>query len=543
MAEATQFGHDRVAHILADRLLTVPSFQRSYAWETSNVEAFLADIKKAREQGVAYFLGTVVFANNPSGSRQQIVDGQQRLATTAVLLIAIRDALRDFKRDDAAQKIDETYIRGYDLATEQHVERLRMNVDDESDYERLLARTPHEETSSGLFAAYEACRKHILQLAPTAEYYRKLIEITTQLDESVQVLVAVASDLPEAYVIFETLNDRGADLTKADLLKNYLFSQAGEKFEVIQNQWISVTSRFEKAADLVRFIRYEHMSRRGHVTTRSLYRALQEDIGEGALGAQEYITRLQGALPVYEALRDPEADLWCGIDVDTRDAVLGFRRFGFESSIPLLLAAFRKWKTRDAAKLYVKVVGWSFRALFAGKLGGGSAEQAFSQAAIAVADGRAKTQADVRTGLASIFVEDSEFKSLFVNSGSITSARARYVLGQLERAARARANQTVEGMPDWASRTVTIEHIFPRALARTDDEALAFTETLANMALLERSINRQAEDKSFDEKRGAYTRSGFILTSRLAELSSWESGAVKTRAQTLGHLAAIAWPG
>ena len=36
----------------------------------------------------------------------------------------------------------------------------------------------------------------------------------------------MASDLPEAYVIFETLNDRGADLTTADLLKNYLFSQS-----------------------------------------------------------------------------------------------------------------------------------------------------------------------------------------------------------------------------------------------------------------------------------------------------------------------------
>lgn len=48
---------------------------------------------------------------------------------------------------------------------------------------------------------------------------------TDQLENGVQVLIAVASSLPEAYVIFETLNDRGADLTTADLLKNYLFSE------------------------------------------------------------------------------------------------------------------------------------------------------------------------------------------------------------------------------------------------------------------------------------------------------------------------------
>lgn len=542
MAEATQFGHDRVAHILADRLLSVPAFQRSYAWEKSHVEAFLSDIRKAREQGVEYFLGTVVFANNPGGTRQQIVDGQQRLATTAVLLIAIRDALRDYKRDAASQKIDETFIRGYDLATEQHVERLRMNADDEPDYERLLARTPFEESSSALFVAYEACREHILQIAPSADDYRALIDIATQLAESVQVLVAVASDLPEAYVIFETLNDRGADLTKADLLKNYLFSQAGEKFDVIQRQWIAVTSRFEKADDLVRFIRYEHMSRRGHVTTRALYRALQEDIGEGALGAQAYMASLEAALPVYEALRDPEAPLWRSVDVDTRDAVLGFRRFGFESSIPLLLAVFRGWKQRDAARLYLKVVGWSLRALFAGKLGGGSAEQAFSQAAIAVAENRATTQADVRNQLAGITVEDSEFKSLFASGGSITVTRARYLLGQLERAARIRGQESVEGLPDWASRTITIEHIFPRALAKGDDEATAFVETLANMALLERSINREVDDLPFEAKHPAYEPSGFLLTSALAQFQSWDASSVQQRAQYLSELATIAWP-
>lgn len=542
MAEATQFGHDRVAHILADRLLTVPTFQRSYAWERANVEAFLSDIKKAREQGVDYFLGTVVFANNPGGSRQQIVDGQQRLATTAVLLIAVRDALRDFKRDDAARKIDETYIRGYNLATEQHVERLQMNSDDEPDYEKLLARTPFEESSSGLFVAYESCREHLHQLAPTADDYRALIEITTQLAESVQVLVAVASDLPEAYVIFETLNDRGADLTKADLLKNYLFSQAGEKFDVIQKQWISVTSRFEKAADLVRFIRYEHMSRQGHVTTRGLYRALQRDIGEGALGAQTYMSGLEAALPVYEALRDPEASVWRSLDVDGRDAVLGFRRFGFESSIPLLLAAFRKWKPREAAKLYIKVVGWSLRALYAGKLGGGSAEQAFSQAAIAISEGNATTQPDVRENLAMIAVEDSEFKSLFANAGSINVTRARYLLGQLERAARLQAQESIEGLPDWASRTVTIEHIFPRTLAKGDEGASAFVETLPNMALLERSINREVDDLPFEEKHPAYEPSGFKLTTALASTTSWSKEDMRDRAKYLAELAVTAWP-
>jgi hypothetical protein len=82
MAEATQFDHDRLSHLLADHLLRVPEFQRSYPWDESNVDEFLIDLESARRRGTPYFMGTVVFANSPEdGQRQQIVDGQQRLAT------------------------------------------------------------------------------------------------------------------------------------------------------------------------------------------------------------------------------------------------------------------------------------------------------------------------------------------------------------------------------------------------------------------------------------------------------------------------------
>lgn len=99
MPDATQFDHDRISHLLADRLLEVPPFQRSYSWDEGNVADFLNDLEVARKKQTGYFLGTVVFANSSNGTRQQIVDGQQRLATTAILLVAIRDALRDFKKD------------------------------------------------------------------------------------------------------------------------------------------------------------------------------------------------------------------------------------------------------------------------------------------------------------------------------------------------------------------------------------------------------------------------------------------------------------
>ena len=95
MADTTQFGHDQLGHLLADYLLEVPRFQRSYSWDQGNVEEYLADLASARNKDVDYFMGTVVFASpDKEGGRKQIVDGQQRLATTAILITALRDQLR-----------------------------------------------------------------------------------------------------------------------------------------------------------------------------------------------------------------------------------------------------------------------------------------------------------------------------------------------------------------------------------------------------------------------------------------------------------------
>jgi hypothetical protein len=180
LADPTQFDHDRISHLLADRLLEVPPFQRSYSWDEGNISDFLTDLETARHKETPYFLGTVVFANDADSPRQQIVDGQQRLTTTAVLLVAIRDALRDFKKDKAAEHVDETYLRGFDLDAEEQVERIVLNPDDQPVYDILLARgTLPAIKVSPLADAYRQVFAYLKELAPLPSDYRKLIEITT----------------------------------------------------------------------------------------------------------------------------------------------------------------------------------------------------------------------------------------------------------------------------------------------------------------------------------------------------------------------------
>ena len=541
MADATQFDHDRLGHLLSDRLLRVPRFQRSYSWDKSNVEEYLSDLKSARERDNPYFMGTIVFAEDAEDpERQQIVDGQQRLATTGVLLIAIRDLLREYEKGAQAGHIDEKYIRGYDLLSEEYVARLALNPDDQPVYDCLVEGSAGE-LASPLSDAYQSCLDHLRILASTASDYRRLVAVTQQLDNNVQVLVAVASDLPEAYVIFETLNDRGADLTTADLLKNYLFSQAKAHFQYVESAWTSISGSFEKSEDLVKFIRHEHASRNGRVTTRKLYRAIQRDIGTGAVNARKYLERLDASRIVYAALREPDHPRWNSLDFDVRDALLAYRRFGFESSLPLLLAAFATWDPRKAARLLSKVANWSVRAQFAGRIGGSVAEEAFGDAAQAVSSGLAKNQDDVKEFVARIIPSDAEFRQAFEGYGNVSVTRAKYLLAMLENV-RSAKKDAAAGLPDWSSKAVTIEHIFAKSNKSSADDLGSNVDQIGNLTLLERNLNRDLENKPFEEKGDIYKTSKFGLTQEVADMEVWTPDELRKRTRDLASLACEAWP-
>src|SRR5262245_47022652 len=96
-----------IGNAIANHKLTVPMYQRDYAWEITHIEELFADLgnailKKEKE----YFLGPVVVTQNETEhklgaelqsekERLEVVDGQQRLATISILLAAIRDYLLD----------------------------------------------------------------------------------------------------------------------------------------------------------------------------------------------------------------------------------------------------------------------------------------------------------------------------------------------------------------------------------------------------------------------------------------------------------------
>ncbi len=105
-------GPRTIGHALRNQLLAVPINQRSYAWNYRHVTDFYDDIGRAiDEEEPEYFLGSIVVTTDQDGSSSQVVDGQQRLATSVILLSAIRDFFFQNKDTDRTVLVENLLLK------------------------------------------------------------------------------------------------------------------------------------------------------------------------------------------------------------------------------------------------------------------------------------------------------------------------------------------------------------------------------------------------------------------------------------------------
>jgi uncharacterized protein with ParB-like and HNH nuclease domain len=101
---------DGIGHVIADRKLSVPIYQRAYAWTDEQVTELLKDLSDAIiTRSEEYFLGTVVLTKGQAG-RQMVIDGQQRLVTVTILIAAIKDYFEGEGDNDRASEIKKKYL-------------------------------------------------------------------------------------------------------------------------------------------------------------------------------------------------------------------------------------------------------------------------------------------------------------------------------------------------------------------------------------------------------------------------------------------------
>jgi hypothetical protein len=360
--EQIEIERDTLGKVLKDNRLCVPLHQRNYRWEAEQITDLLTDLAGAiaDKQSPEYFLGSIVVVKRSDG-QLEVNDGQQRLATTAILLAAIRNYFGQ-AGDSAADIIESQFLAAPDRRTHVSTPKLILNLQDNEFYiKRILqsdVKAPITQRSHRRIArAAQLAAEHVSAIvAPfsKADGIQQLHNWVDYIEDKARIIKVVVADERTAYVIFETMNDRGLQLTSVDLLKNRLYATANGRLPEIMNNWQTMTGVIEtlpKPEDaLLDYVRHVWISANGHIRGRFLYDKIKEKI----TNVQEAITfsgnLAQNAIR-YQALLNPVSELWKSYTPAARQQLSLLATYGVKQLRPMLLSALNKFSTPEFVKL------------------------------------------------------------------------------------------------------------------------------------------------------------------------------------------------
>lgn len=554
--DETKISADGIGHILSDKKLAVPPYQRSYSWDKGNVEQFFTDITSAFNEGEPeYFLGSIVLIDNGKG-RLEIVDGQQRLATASIFIAVIKDYFNDKGESKRAETVQHKYLFSLDEVTMETEQHLIMNAGDNGAFEELI-----DKSNAKLPATAPRSVKHIHSTATLAreqivaiekiskDPVETLAKLLGYIKDKVRVICVTVPDESNAFAIFETLNDRGLALSVADLLKNYIFGKSGKKIEEAKTQWATLVGILNTVGDeslLPSFIRHFWASHYGPATEKELFKKIKARI-HTSKEAIDLIELLIKNAKNYAALLNPDHDKWLKLNSGTQEAVKVLADMRMEQTRPLLLAILSNFSDNETKKTIKKSVDWSVRLLVAGNTRTGQFSKTLSEISIAISERRIKDTKALTKEIGRIIPGKTEFIEAFEG---VTPSRqmARYYLMEIEKKKRAKAGETTELVPSYSTDEVNLEHILPQTVTDKDwpnfddESARENFNKLGNLTLMNAVENSGLGNVPFKDKKALYTKSKFMITKEIDAFKDWGVKTIAKRQKEMASLASSIWP-
>ena len=548
----------------------VPAYQRDYSWKQEHWEDLWEDLLaveaslKAHEAGQKdHYMGALVLE---IGDRKQfrIIDGQQRMATLSILILACIEFLHSLVKQqisasenaERASLLESSYIGSKDPSSLRVTPKLKLNANDDDFFQLNLAqRKPPQgglrtlrDSERLMWQCFQFFHKKIQEKFIHNHQGEAVAHFVSEIVTERLVFISVrVQDQLSAYTVFETLNARGLELTETDLLKNYLLSLADRlsksQMEPILRQWVRITARVG-IARFPEFLRHHLNSHQEYVRQKQLFKTIKRDITQ-LDQVFDLLDRLETDAAWFEALQDHTSEFWLDFD-GAREQVRILNLFNVSQFIPLVLAAKDAFSApNDIVEVlrYCAVISFRFNGI--SRRSTHSLEEVYNSAAVELRRTKTASLARVRELLKRIYIPDEEFEADFaaisIKNKGRSAKRLRYILVSLEK------QLEPKDLSDDAM-TATVEHILPENPAPdlwntfTSEEHERNCERLGNYSLLERTLNaRDAGNSSFADKQFIYQKSQYRLSRDLADYTEWTPAVISKRQQVLAKLAKTVW--
>lgn len=531
----------------------IPKFQRDYSWDIEQWDDLWQDIETMIAENSEHYMGYLVLQMT-KGKDCLIIDGQQRFTTITMIILAAIKSIQKLvdkgieveENTRRVKTLKDTYIGNIDPVSLEYDNILVLNRNNDAYYKEYIVKLGElklrntsytEKLMKKCFEWYER------QLTNKFKTGREYAEFITYIVDNLHFTIIRVSDEMNAFKVFETLNARGVQLSSADLLKNYLFSLVDnssdfpDRITRLEEKWSALTKNIQ-AEKLPDFIRYYWNSKNKTVRASELFKAIREKIKTDT-EVFALLNEMLGYSDVYMALRDANDELWQGNrNISTNVELLNI--FNLKQPYSLLMSAYKALDTTIFERLLNDVIIIGFRySVICGK-NPNDIEKIYNNLAIKITQEKLYD----KTVLKEIYVDDNEFLPLFTHKILVENTRnnkiIKYILGKIE---RFKGGSRDVG---FISETDTIEHILPQNPGEEwgednyDFDSLVYR--LGNLCLLEKSYNRDIENKSYKEKIEVYKQSAFVTTQSIPdEYNNWNSESVNKRQQQMGNCAKSIW--
>jgi len=525
----------------------VPLFQRSYSWKLKQWKTLWQDLLllPELEAGRQHFIGSVVMHPTntvPTGvSKYAVIDGQQRLTTLFVLLVALRDTARAIGHERLAERIADTYLTNkYAPAHERY--KLLPTQADRAAFRQIADRAPGTEPVAGLIT--EAFDYFSQRLAGwvSAEPARAE-EMLRLVLERLSLVSITLNDDDDPYLVFESLNAKGMQLTAADLIRNYLFMKIhpDQQDELNERYWMPMQSALGDS--LTAFIWHYLMRNGGNVPLSDVYLSFRKATAGREVAA--VLAELARYAPTYARMLHPELETQRPA---VQRALRRLHRTRLTVAYPLIMRFYDQVRhgghMAEALLLAVLEVleNYALRGFMA-RRGTGGANKSMQtlasrtnlldqQPEALLADIRAylatqnyPSDADVRTAL--------QEQPLYHHAGE-RHTRTKLLLDTLE--------ADLSGKETVTLGTLSIEHVMPQTLTPAWREQLGedaerdhqqLLHTLGNLTLT--GYNSELSNSSLAVKQKLYAESNVSLNADLAKAQAWNAAAIRERGRRLAQ--------
>lgn len=535
---------------LSMNLLTVPRYQRAFAWEEEHVVNFLTDITTAyaNKEG-EYFMGSVVLQG--TNQTYEVVDGQQRLTMASILIAATRDFMVSRGKDEVAGSLESTYLSTKDIWSQQTKSKLTLSVYDNEFFRAAILSNDHiaakRESHERIKMAKAMSLEHLEGLAKIhSDWFDRIAGLIKYLDHQARVIQVIVPSHANAYVIFETLNDRGADLSASDLLKNHLFGRAGDRVEEVQANWNQMLGILEAHGGdnlVITYIRQLWSATREIAREKELFTRIREKI-VNPQDAVNFAAELVDRANHYSALLNPAHPLWLEHETAAKAIIESLNTIKVERFRPAMLALLANFSGKELTATMRYILNGSVRYLIAIGAGGGTLENAWSEVARKVTSKEIKTAAEFAKAMQRIVPNDEVFRAGFQATRISKGFLARYLLHSLERFAR--GENDCELIPNTNVAEVNLEHVLPENFSEHWNEidpevAAAYSRRLGNQVLLHSKRNSELGNQAFAQKRAVLAASDFVTTKSVGSLATWGPEEIEARQTELTAMALQVW--